>query len=222
MGHIVDENGVATDPDKVKTIAAMTEADLMMEDGITPSQKKIRSFLGMVLYYQQFIPNCSSVAKPLFSLTAAPKGKRGNMRGHASFRKLHPSEWGQEQRKSFEQLKNALLETVVLAHPDFGQPFILSTDASQDGLGAVLSQVKEGESKARPIAFASKALTRAQRNYPAHRLEFLALKWSVCGKFSHWLKGHNFTIWTDNNPLTYILTKPRLGTQHEHTCSLPA
>ncbi len=98
----------------------------------------------------------------------------------------------------------------MLAHPDFTRPFILSTDASLDGIGAVLSQVPVGESKARPIAFASKALTRAQSNYPAHRLEFLALKWSVCDKFSHWLKGHSFTVWTDNNPLTYILTKPKL------------
>lgn len=63
---------------------------------------------------------------------------------------------------------------------------------------------------ARPVAFASKSLSRAQRKYPAHRLEFLALKWSVCDKFSHWLKGHTFTVWTDNNPLTHIMTKPRL------------
>lgn len=99
----------------------------------------------------------------------------------------------------------------MLAHPDFSRPFILSTDASQDGLGTVLSQVQEGESKARPIAFAIKALTRAQSNYPVHRLEFLALKWSICDKFSHWLKGHTFTVWTDNNLLTYILTKPKLN-----------
>lgn len=210
LGHVVDGNGVSTDPDKVKAIASMTESALMMEDGVTPSQKKIRSFLGMVVYYQQFIHDCSSIAKPLFALTAAPKGKKGNARGAAAFRKLHPNDWREEHRSSFEQLKTALVESVVLAHPDFSRPFILSTDASLDGLGAVLSQVQEGESKARPIAFASKALTRAQSNYPAHRLEFLALKWSVCDKFSHWLKGHTFTVWTDNNPLTYILTKPKL------------
>lgn len=210
LGHIVDENGVATDPDKVKAIAAMTECDLMMEDGVTPSQKKIKSFLGMVMYYQQFIHDCSRIAKPLFTLTAAPKGKKGNTRGAATFKKLHASDWGDEHRISFEKLKSALLESVVLAHPDFSRPFILSTDASLDGLGAVLSQLQEGESRARPIAFASKALNRAQSNYPAHRLEFLALKWSVCDKFSHWLKGNTFTVWTDNNPLTYILTKPKL------------
>uniref|UniRef100_A0A3B1JBI6 Gypsy retrotransposon integrase-like protein 1 n=1 Tax=Astyanax mexicanus TaxID=7994 RepID=A0A3B1JBI6_ASTMX len=210
LGHIIDENGVATDPDKVKAITAMTEADLMMEDGVSPSQRKIKAFLGMIMYYQRFIPNCSSIAKPLFSLTAAPKGRKVNRKGAAAFRKLRPDDWKQEHSESFAQLKSALLESVVLAHPDFSRPFILSTDASLDGLGAVLSQVPEGETKARPIAFASKALTRAQINYPAHRLEFLALKWSVCDKFSHWLKGNSFTVWTDNNPLTYILTKPKL------------
>lgn len=60
------------------------------------------------------------------------------------------------------------------------------------------------------MAFASKSLTYAQSKYPAHRLEFFALHWAVCDKFSHWLKGHLFTVWTDNNPLTYILSKPKL------------
>ncbi|RXN37938.1 Retrovirus-related Pol polyprotein from transposon 412 [Labeo rohita] len=210
LGHIIDKTGVATDPDKVSAISAVSEADLMMPDGVTPSQKKIKSFLGMVMYYQKFIPNCSSVAKPLFNLTAAPKGKKVSLRGNVNFKKLNAGDWKLEHSEAFQKLKSALIESVVLAHPDFSRPFILSTDASLDGLGAVLSQVPEGETKARPIAFASKALTRAQTKYPAHRLEFLALKWSVCDKFSHWLKGHNFTVWTDNNPLTYILTKPKL------------
>lgn len=210
LGHIVDSNGVSTDPDKVKAITSMRVADLMMEDGVTPSQRKVKSFLGMIMYYQQFIQDCSRLAKPLFALTAAPRGRKGNPRGVASFKKLHASDWKQEHENSFELLKSALLKCVVLGHPDFNKPFILSTDASTDGLGAVLSQVQEGESKARPVAFASKALTRAQSKYPAHRLEFLALKWSVCDKFSHWLKGHAFTVWTDNNPLTHILTKPKL------------
>ncbi|RXN22815.1 interleukin-1 receptor accessory -like 1-A isoform X3 [Labeo rohita] len=210
LGHIIDKTGVATDPDKVSAISAVSEADLMMPDGVTPSQKKIKSFLGMVMYCQKFIPNCSSVAKPLFNLAAAPKGKKVSLRGNVNFKKLNAGDWKLEHSEAFQKLKSALIESVVLAHPDFSRPFILSTDASLDGLGAVLSQVPEGETKARPIAFASKALTRAQTKYPAHRLEFLALKWSVCDKFSHWLKGHNFTVWTDNNPLTYILTKPKL------------
>lgn len=90
-----------------------------------------------------------------------------------------------ECQDTFEQLKSKLLQSVVLAHPDFTEPFILSVDASLDGLGAVLSQVPQGGSKARPVAFASKTLSASQRRYPAHRLEFMALKWSVCQKFSH-------------------------------------
>lgn len=85
LGHIIDRTGVATDPDKVSAISAVSEADLMMADGATPSQKKIKLFLGMVMYYQKFIPNCSSIAKPLFSLTAAPKGKKASLRGDARF-----------------------------------------------------------------------------------------------------------------------------------------
>ena len=107
-------------------------------------------------------------------------------------------------------LKKSLLDCAVLAHPDFSRPLILSTDASLDGLGAVLSQVTAGESKARSIAFASKTLSSSQKNYQAHQLQFLALKWSVCDKFSHWLKGNSFTVWTDNNPIIYIMTKPKL------------
>lgn len=119
---------------------------------------------------------------------------------------MSPGDWKEEHSRAF-QLKASLINSVVLTHPDFGRPFILSTDASMDRLGAVLSQVAEGETRAQPIAFA-----HAQARYPAHHLEFLALKWSVCDKFSYWLKGHEFVVWTDNNPLTYVLTKPKLDT----------
>lgn len=90
----------------------------------------------------------------------------------------------------------------MLAHPDLNEPLILFVDASLDGLGAVLSQVPQGETKARPVAFASKTLSASQWKYPAHKLEFMALKWSACEMISHWLKGHGFTIWMDINPLT--------------------
>uniref|UniRef100_A0A9J8AHH8 Gypsy retrotransposon integrase-like protein 1 n=1 Tax=Cyprinus carpio carpio TaxID=630221 RepID=A0A9J8AHH8_CYPCA len=213
LGHVIDESGVSTDPSKVESISKMTSLDLMEADGITPSQKRIRSFLGMVNYYQHFVPNYSTVAKPLFDLL---KGRiKRAKRGHANkrnfaLRKLTVADWTPEAQLAFENLKTAMVEAVVLAHPDFSRPFVLSTDASLDGIGAVLSQVQAGDTRARPIAFASKSLSPSQRNYPAHRLEFLALKWAVCEKFSHWLKGHVFTVWTDNNPLTHILSKPKL------------
>ncbi len=212
LGHVISGSGVSMDEDKVAVILAFQKKDLMKEDGSTPSPKNIRSFLGMVLYYQSFIPGCSRIAKPLFNLTAGQKrlARGTSSRNRAgTFRELSPQDWTPACDVAFEELKRALVQSVVLAHPDFERPFILCTDASLDGLGAVLSQVPTGEDKARPIAFASKTLSRSQANYPAHRLEFLALKWSIC-EFSHWLKGHEFTVWTDNNPLTYIMTKPKL------------
>ncbi len=213
LGHMIDKVGVSTDSEKVECISKFNSSDLMESDGKTPSQRRIRSFLGMVNYYQHFIPNYSVKAKPLFDLLQGQKcrgrkKKAQNVSGQN--RKLIPEDWTRAQHDAVEQLKTSLVESVVLAHPDFSRHFILATDASLDGIGAVLSQVQEGEIRARPVAFASKSLSRSQRNYPAHRLEFLALKWSICDKFSHWLKGHNFTVLTDNNPLAHILTKPKL------------
>ena len=92
LGHVIDESGVSTDPEKVQAIAAMTEKALMGDDGATPSPKKIKSFLGMVMYYQRFIQNCSGMAKPLFALTATPKKNKGQARGSPAFKKLKPSD----------------------------------------------------------------------------------------------------------------------------------
>lgn len=215
LGHIVGEDGVCTDPAKVQAITDVQVSDLMDSDGVTPCPKKIRSFLGMVLYYQHFIERCSAKARPLFKLISQPDTQCFKKRGRHPKKKvvnvkLTQSDWTEECQCAFETLKHDLLTSVTLAHPDFDDHFILAVDASFDGLGAVLSQIPRGSDMARPVAFASKTLSRSQMNYPAHRLEFLALKWAVCDKFHYWLKGRHFTAWTDNNPLTYILTKPRL------------
>lgn len=193
LGHVICADGVRTDPNKVNTITNIREEQLMESDGVTPSQKKIRSFLGMILYYQHFIPDCSAKARPLFRLLsgrqAIPHGRKGKKPRIQPFAKpsLKPSDWTSACRTSFQTLKMELANVVTLAHPNFNEPFILAVDASFDGIGAVLSQVSPSETVARPVAFASKTLSRSQMNYPAHRLEFLALKWAVCDKFSHWL-----------------------------------
>lgn len=87
LGHVINESGTATDPDKVRAIMAMTEADLMMEDRVTPSQKKIKSFLGMVMFYQRFIQHCSNIVKQLLNLTVAPNGKRTERKRSADFKR---------------------------------------------------------------------------------------------------------------------------------------
>ena len=118
-----------------------------------------------------------------FALTAGQK-RRGKAEKYSQnpgvYRKLKPADWTLDCDSAFASLKEKLLNCAVLTHPDFSKPLVLSIDASLDGLGAVLSQITEGEIKARPIAFASKTLTGSQKRYLAHRLEFLALKWRFC------------------------------------------
>uniref|UniRef100_A0A8C2HN42 ribonuclease H n=1 Tax=Cyprinus carpio TaxID=7962 RepID=A0A8C2HN42_CYPCA len=144
LGHIISQDGVASDPMKVEAIVNVSEKDLMEVDGVTPSVGKIRSFLGMVIYYQHFIENCSMIAKPLFQLMTGqkrPRKGRGVGKRSGAIRKLTPADWTDECRGAFENLKTMLVNQVLLAHPDFSRPFILSVDASMSGLGAVLSQV---------------------------------------------------------------------------------
>ncbi len=100
----------------------------------------------------------------------------------------------------------------ILAYPDFNLPFVLHTDASNEGLGAVLYQEQGG--KLRVIAYGSRTLTPAEKNYHLHsnKLEFLALKWAICDKFRDYLYyAPTFTVFTDNNPLTYILSTAKLS-----------
>ncbi|KAI2647631.1 Retrovirus-related Pol polyprotein from transposon gypsy [Labeo rohita] len=130
--------GVASDPMKVEAITNVSEGDLMEADGVFPSVGKI--FLGMVIYYQHFIENCSMIAKPLFQLTTGqkkPRKARGIGKRIGAVRKLTPDDWTDECRGAFENLKAALVKQVLLPHPDFSRPFILSVDASTNGLGEV-------------------------------------------------------------------------------------
>ncbi|KAK6169383.1 hypothetical protein SNE40_020449 [Patella caerulea] len=127
--------------------------------------------------------------------------------------------WEKEQQAAFEKLRTSLVEPPVLAYADFSKPFILHTDASGLGLGAVLYQGHNGLEKV--IAYASRSLNRSEGNYPAHKLEFLALKWSVIEKFHQYLFNNYFTVYTDNNPLTYILTTAKLdATGHRWLAAL--
>ncbi|KAJ8384800.1 hypothetical protein AAFF_G00197870 [Aldrovandia affinis] len=112
LGHIVDASGVSVDQEKVAVISGFRKEDLMDADGCTPSQQKVRSFLGMVLYYQHFIPGCSTIAKPLFALTGGQKrklkGSGGEQEG-GTFRTLTPQDWDPACDRAFEDLGSALL-----------------------------------------------------------------------------------------------------------------
>ena len=114
---------------------------------------------------------------------------------------------------AFDTLIEKLTSTPVLAFADYQQPFIVQSDASGEGLGAVLTQKQDG--KERVIALASRALTSAEARYPAHKLEFRALHWAVTTKFRDYLYGQKITAMPDNNPLTYVMKKAKLDA-HGH------
>ena len=188
LGHIVSKDGIHTDPEKIASV----------QDWPTPtSVKEVRSFLGFAGFYRRFVKNFSKIARPLHSLLKVPPG-----------RKMPEFEWNDSQQEAFSQLKELLSSTPVLAFADFTKPFIVHTDASGDGLGAILYQEQEGQE--RPISFASRSLSPSEKKYPAHKREFLALKWAISDKFRDYLYGATFVVRTDNNPLTYILKSAKL------------
>ena len=153
----------------------------------------VRSFLGFVGYYRRFIKGFSQIAKPLYQLT-----KDLESQTKKTAKKTFIT-WGEKEEESFKTLKEACTTAPVLAYPNYSLPFILHTDSSTDGLGAVLYQKQEEGT--RVIAYASRALTASEANYAPHKLEFLALKWAVTDKFKEYLYGGNwFEVYTDNKP----------------------
>lgn len=164
--------------------------------------KELRSFLGFAGYYRRFIPQFAHLAKPLNDLLVEDKKEKKKSR------ERQPLEWGEIHQKAFEIIIDRLCSAPVLTYADFSKPFILNIDASSVGLGAVLYQKVDGVEKV--VAYASRGLRGGERNYPAHKLEFLSLKWAVVDKFYDYLYGNEFCVRTDNNPLTYAFKSAKL------------
>ena len=160
--------------------------------------------------------NYSSIVKPLNALLVGhPTNKKLKKKKKAAT----PWNWGPEQQTAFDCIIEKLSSPPVLAYADYTKPFVLNTDASGDGLGAVLYQGHDG--KEHVIAYTSQGLHASECNYPAHKLEFLALKWAVCDKSNDYLYGSKFTVRTDNNTLTYVLTTAKLdATGHRWLAAL--
>lgn len=188
LGHIVSSEGIQVDPEKTSVV----------QDWPVPKTvKQLRGFLGFSGFYRRFIRSYSKIARPLHDLLKAPPP--GSPK---SFK------WEQPQQQAFDKLKDLLCSAPVLTFADFSKPFILHTDASDEGLGAILYQ--DHDSQERPVAFASRSLSPSEQHYPAHKKEFLALKWAISDKFRDYLLHCSFIVRTDNNPLTYILTSAKL------------
>lgn len=194
VGHIVSEQGVQADPEKIDKI----------KNWPTPNNaEEVRKFTSFAGYYRRFVKDFSKIAKPLTELHP-----NTTVKGGKKVKTVKPFKWEKEQQKSFDQLKKHLSSPPVLGYANYDSPFELHTDASSNGLGAVLYQKQNGHM--RVISYASRGLKRSEKNYPAAKLEFLALKWAVSEKLHDYLYGAKFTVVTDNNPLTYVLSKAKL------------
>ena len=160
---------------------------------------EILHFTGMTGFGRRFIKGYSKVAKPLNDL----------LEGEASKLKAEEVELPLDTLKAFEELKLKCMMAPVLVFADFKKPFWLETDASKEGLGAVLLQESD-DGQNHLVAFASHELKGGEPKYHSSKLEFLALKWAVTEQFCEYLQYQPFTVHTDNNLLTYILTTPNL------------
>ena len=178
LGHIVGKGEVKPTPEKI---------DQVMSSSRPTTKKEVRSFLGLVGYYRKFIPNMSSIAAPLTDLT----------------KKDAPAKvvWDDVHEHAFQTLRNRLSNFPILRLPDTNKEFVLRTDASDVGIGAVLMQAHEGILF--PICFASRKLLSRERLYPVVERECLALAWAV-KKYAYFLYGRKFTLQTDHFPLAYL------------------
>ncbi|RXN31227.1 Retrovirus-related Pol polyprotein from transposon 412 [Labeo rohita] len=205
LGHIVSEYGVETDPDKIEAIKTWPRPQTL---------KELKSFLGFAGYYRRFVQDFSKIVKPLNNLTAGYPPVRKGRKGKDTNRQYYDPKgklgdrWDVSCQEAFETIVKKLTTAPVLGYADSRLPYILHTDASTVGLGAALYQEQDGQ--LRVLAYASRGLNKSEARHPAHKLEFLALKWAITAKFSDYLYGTEFTVVTDSNPLTYILTSAKL------------
>ena len=201
LAHQVSKWGVWPSDNNIKAITEYT---------LPQTYTEIRSFLGLIHHYRRFIKGFVRIAQPL----------NEHLAGEGASRK---SEWvslAKEALEAFKALKQACMNSPVLAFANYTKDFLLETDASKERLGAVFSQ-KQEDRRFHLVAYGSQALTMHEKNYHSIKLEFLALKWAVTEHFMEYVLYQPFLVKTDNNPLTYIMTTHNLdATGHQWVSAL--
>jgi hypothetical protein len=177
LGHIIAPHTIQPDPQKTAAVLAFPTPRCVRD---------LQSFLGLVSYYRRFVPSMATLAEPLYRL----------------FKKDAPWRWGKAEATAMESLKQALTSPPLMGLPDFDKDFFLCTDASEYGIGAVLSQL-DRDNKEHPIYYASRTLNPAERNYSTSERECLAVKWA-CDLFRPYLLGRPFKLYTDHAALRWL------------------
>ena len=176
LGHIVGRHGLECDPTKIEDVKSWPVPDCL---------KSVRQFLGFVGYYRRFIPRFADVATPLVYLTG----------------KDVPFVWDSSCSTAFRELRAALMDAPILAFPTETGLYVLDTDASNFGLGGVLSQIQNDQE--RVVAYCSRALRPSQRRYCTTKREMLAAV-AMCIQFRSYLRGARFTLRTDHKSLVWL------------------
>lgn len=181
-GHEIDKEGLHKTQEKIEAVVSAPRPE---------NVSQLRSFLGLVNYYNRFLPNASTVLHPL----------------HQLLEQNNEWQWTERCERAFTEAKRMITSEQVLTHYDPALPVRLACDASPTGIGAVLSHVMSDGSE-RPVAFASRSLTKTERRYAQIDKEALSIVWGV-KRFHVYLYGRRFTLITDHKPLTAIFHPER-------------
>ena len=189
LGYIISEGQMSMDPSKVTAVSEWPQPT---------SRKHLQQFLGFANFYRRFIRDYSRVAAPLTALTSTTTRFK----------------WTPEASTAFDLLKRLFTTAPILVQPDPSRQFIVEVDASDVGVGAVLSQRSASDQKLHPCAFLSHKLEAAERNYDVGNRELLAVVLALA-EWRHWLEGakHPFVVWTDHKNLAYLKTARRLNSR---------
>ena len=181
-GHVLSAKGIRP---------MLSNLEAVKKAPVPTNVSELKAFLGMVNYYRNFIPNASTIMEPL----------------HQLLRKEAKWEWSKAQEEAFRGLKEALCSATVLTHYDQNKPIIVHCDASPYGIGAVLSH-RLSDGTEHPVAFCSRSLTKAERNYAHIEKEGLSLVFAI-KKFHQYLYGLKFELVTDHKPLLGLFSETK-------------
>ena len=190
LGFRINPYGQKIDPSRLVNLADWP---------VPTTAKQVRSFLGFVNYLRGYVPKISTLAAPLNAIR---------------LKDSITAQWTPACAHAFQALKEVLLQSPPLAHPDFERPFSVATDASAVGIGAALYQWDSESNTPRYIQFQARALSKSERNYSATKRELLAIVFAF-QRFHHYIYGYRFTLYTDHKALTHIHTQPRLNAMME-------